>query len=79
MCILVNMRNAMLIAIRTQQATSMPNVVIHIDGASGFKGSWPAGGAKAGHDELMAVAVSSEHSRSNNRSSRGLRGVMLVQ
>lgn len=79
MCILVNIRRAKLTAIRTQQDTKMPNVVDHIDGALGFRGSSPSGGASAGHDELIAVAVSLAHSASSNSRSTGSKGVMFVR
>ena len=77
--ILVNMRKVMLMAIRTQQAAGMANVVDHIDGALGFSGSSPSGGARAGHEELIAVAVSSAHSASSNIRSTGSKGVMFVR
>ena len=62
MWILVNMRRATPMAIITQQAANVPSVVDHIDGALGFRGSSPSGGARAGHDALKDVAVSFEHS-----------------
>jgi hypothetical protein len=78
-CILVNMRKAMLMTTRTQQLASRPKVVDHIDGASGFSGSSPSGGARVGHEELIAVPVSSAHSASSSSRSTGSKGVMLVR
>lgn len=65
------MRKAMLTAIKTQQATRMPNVVDHIVGAFGSRGTSLGGGARAGHLGLGVVAVTLEHSQSSSKSSSG--------
>jgi len=69
--ILVKVRRATHTVTKTQQATRIPREIDQSVGASGSRGSSPAGGARAGHARTIVVVLA-EHLNSSARSSDGV-------